>query len=146
MAELEVVEYANSLLNMARSSWVNRHFHSKRKERTIGARYDRLFVEILEALLEEQEQRPGSFDREYWTGKGCYDAFGVSRSHEEAGYIEASKFTASFSCHLISIRMRCRPFYELVVQERMRPARSCFLHPTLRHRPPYWFQTDSCQR
>ena len=89
MAELEVVEYANSLLNMARSSWVNRHFHSKRKERTIGARYDRLFVEILEALLEEQEQRPGSFDREYWTGKGCYDAFGVSLSHVEAGYIEA---------------------------------------------------------
>lgn len=89
MAGLEVMEYAESLLSSSRQLWVNRHFHSKRKERTIGARYERVFAEILEALLEEQELRPGTFDLEYWTGDGCREAFGFVLGQVEAGYIYA---------------------------------------------------------
>ena len=89
MMGIDAMQEAETLLSLSRKLWVNRNFHSKRKERTIGARYERLFDEILEALFEEQELRPGTFDRGYWTGDDCREAFGFVLGHVEAGYIEA---------------------------------------------------------
>ena len=89
MSGMEVTQFAEMVLSRSRKLWVSRNFHSKRKERTIGARYERVFDELWEALVEEQELRPGTFDRGYWTGDDCREAFGFVLGHVEAGYIEA---------------------------------------------------------
>ena len=89
MSELEISEYARTVTTLSTTFWVNRHCDSRRKERTIAARYEQTFVELIQKLVEEQERWPGKFNRGYWTGEGCKAVFGLKLSLVEAGIIEA---------------------------------------------------------
>ena len=89
MSELEISGYARAVTRLSTTFWVNRHCDSRRKERTIAARYEQTFVELIRKLVEEQERWPGKFNRGYWTGEGCKAVFGLKLSLVEAGIIEA---------------------------------------------------------
>ena len=60
MAAVEVQDYVASLHRIGETSWIQRHFDSRRKERTIGARYETSFQDILKKLVGEQHSRPGT--------------------------------------------------------------------------------------
>jgi WD40 repeat protein len=87
MTRSEVEDYANNLTKLAKVSWVKRHFNSRRKERTIGARMEEQFIGVVRAMVTAASS--GTFDPTHWAGMECSNSHGFSLSNVEASYIKA---------------------------------------------------------